>query len=189
MLITQQKVSPHQWIELYADYLWAYTIRRIEDREQARDLVQDTFLAALEHIDKFEAKCSERSWLTAILKKKIFDVYRNRSRQHVSLLEEDISFFDPELNNWKKVHRPVPFGIEQGDLLKNRELKIVLQNCLQKLPPLWLAVFSRKHINGESTKSICSELNISDANFWVIIHRSKVNLRASLARISYTVFR
>jgi RNA polymerase sigma-70 factor (ECF subfamily) len=182
MLMTQLKVSPHQWVELYADYLYAYTITRIGDGEQARDLVQDTFLAALERIDKFEGKCSEKSWLTAILKNKIFDVYRNRSKQCVELFEEDMRFFDPELHNWKKESRPEPFGIEQGDPLQNKELKVVLQNCLQKLPPLWLAVFSRKHIDDESTQTICSELNISDANFWVIIHRSKVNLRALLQK-------
>lgn len=180
--MTQLKAPPHQWVEFYADYLYAYTIKRVRDREQARDLVQDTFLAALERTDKFDGRCSERSWLTAILKNKIFDVYRKRSRQCVALLEEDMWFFDPELDNWKKKHRPDPFGIEQGDPLQNKELRVVLQNCLQKLPPLWLVVFSRKHIDDEPTKTICSELNISDANFWVIIHRSKVNLRASLQK-------
>ena len=63
----------------HADYLYAYAISRISDEEQARDLVQETFLAALEKVDKFEGKSSERTWLTAILRNKIIDVYRKKS--------------------------------------------------------------------------------------------------------------
>jgi DNA-directed RNA polymerase specialized sigma24 family protein len=39
-----------------------------------------------------------------------------------------------------------------------------------------------KHVEDESTKTICSELKVSDANFWVIIHRAKLNLKACLQR-------
>jgi RNA polymerase sigma-70 factor (ECF subfamily) len=53
---------------------------------------------------------------------------------------------------------------------------------MQKLPVLWLAVFTMKHIDDESTKVICTELKVSDANFWVIIHRAKLNLRACLQK-------
>ncbi|OKS88052.1 sigma-70 family RNA polymerase sigma factor [Mucilaginibacter polytrichastri] len=189
MLITQLKLNPHQWVELYADYFYAYTITRIGDSERARDLVQDTFMAALERTDKFEGRCSERTWLTAILKNKIIDVYRKRSIQSttkcVEVFDDDTQFFDPELNNWKKEHWPEPFGIEQGDPLQNKDLKIILQTCMQKLPPLWLAVFSMKHVDDESTTTICSELKISDSNFWVIIHRAKVNLRACLQKTGF----
>jgi len=186
ILPTQQTANPHRWVEMYADYLYAYAIARIADKEQARDLVQETFLAALERVDKFEGKSSERTWLTAILKNKIIDVYRKRSRlsstQGIEVSEDETQFFDPEMNNWKKEHRPETFGIEEGDPLQNKELKGILRICMQKLPPLWLAVFSMKHVDEESTTTICSELKVSDANFWVIIHRAKVNLRACLQR-------
>ena len=72
-------LNPHQWVISYADYLYAYAIRRINDEELAKDLVQETFLAALEKAATFEGKSSERTWLTAILKNKIIDVYRKKS--------------------------------------------------------------------------------------------------------------
>jgi RNA polymerase sigma-70 factor (ECF subfamily) len=173
-------------VGLYADYLYSYAITRIGDEEQARDLVQETFLAALERVSKFESKSSERTWLTAILKNKIIDIYRKKSKlpiaASIEVMEEDTQFFDPELNNWQKEHWPEPFGIGQDDPLQNKELKLILRNCMQKLPPLWLAVFSMKHVDDESTTTICSELKVSDAHFWVIIHRAKVNLRACLQR-------
>src|ERR1700752_3746381 len=72
-------LDPRQWVKAHADYLYAYTLSRINNEEQAKDLVQETFLAALEKADKFEGKSSERTWLTAILKNKIIDIYRKRS--------------------------------------------------------------------------------------------------------------
>jgi len=39
-----------------------------------------------------------------------------------------------------------------------------------------------KHIDDEETTTICTELKVSPANFWVIIHRTKLNLRACLQR-------
>jgi RNA polymerase sigma factor (sigma-70 family) len=78
-MLTQTLLDPHKWVDNYADYLYAYAISRINDEEQARDLVQEVFLAALERADKFEGKSTERTWLTAILKNKIVDIYRKRS--------------------------------------------------------------------------------------------------------------
>ena len=56
------------------------------------------------------------------------------------------------------------------------------QKCLQKLPSLWNAVFTMKHIEDTATEIICTELRVTQANFWVIIHRAKVNLRACLQK-------
>ena len=72
-------LNPRQWVAAHADYLYAYAITRINDEEQAKDLVQETFLAALEKVNNFEGKSSERTWLTAILRNKIIDVYRKKS--------------------------------------------------------------------------------------------------------------
>ena len=59
-------INPHRWIEKYADYLYAYAVFRVDDSEQAKDLVQETFLAALEKIEKFEGRSSEITFLTSI---------------------------------------------------------------------------------------------------------------------------
>lgn len=181
-----ERSEPHTWVALYADYLYAYAITRINDEEQVRDLVQETFLAALERLDRFEGKSSERTWLTAILKNKIIDVYRKNSRlpftQLVGEQEEEMQFFDPQLNNWKTEHWPQAFGVEDKDPLHDKELNQMLKLCMAKLPALWLAIFTMKHMDEESTATICTELKVSDANLWVIIHRAKVNLRSCLQK-------
>jgi RNA polymerase sigma-70 factor (TIGR02943 family) len=181
-------INPHQWVAKHADYLYTYAITRVNDAEQARDLVQETFLAALEKINKFEGRSTERTWLMAILKNKVIDVYRKRAsglaKNTEALITEDEEqdFFNRDYGNWKVEHWPQEFGIEDDNALENKEFIHILQKCMQKLPGLWLSVFTMKHMDDQPTETICSELKVTPANFWVIIHRTKVNLRSCLQK-------
>lgn len=181
-------LHPQSWVSKHADYLYSYALTRINDEEQARDLVQETFLAALEKAHKFEGRSSERTWLTAILKFKVIDLYRKNASgfsKHIdqSTAEtEHQNFFDPDDGHWNDQHRPKEFGIEQLDVLENKELQKILQLCMKKLPALWLSVFTMKHMDEEATEHICRELKVSASNFWVIIHRAKVSLRSCLQK-------
>jgi RNA polymerase sigma-70 factor (ECF subfamily) len=181
-------VAPHLWVDKYADYLFAYACLRLDDEELARDLVQDTFLGALERVDKFDGQHLEKTWLTAILKNKIFDVYRKKSSRPKSQSlsnatdPENEEFFETDNGHWKEQHNPAAFAIEQPDALHNKEFQGVLQSCVKKLPPLWASVFVMKHMDEESSETICKELRLTSSNYWVIIHRSKVQLRSCLQK-------
>lgn len=181
-------LDPRNWIRNYADYLYSYAITRINDQEQARDLVQETFLAALESLSRFEGKSTEKTWLTAILKNKIIDLYRKKSsglQAKTEVLEEEQEqqdFFDEKDGHWNQAHRPTEFAAPVETDLQHKEFERTLQACMKKLPNLWYAVFSMKHLEEESTEMICSSLKVTPANFWVIIHRSKLNLRACLQK-------
>ncbi|MEO5943613.1 MAG: sigma-70 family RNA polymerase sigma factor [Ferruginibacter sp.] len=177
--------QPHLWIDSYADYLYSYAMYRIKDEETARDLVQETFLAALQKVDTFEGKSSEKTWLTAILKYKIIDVYRTKSRTVAAMdcthAIASKNFFQED-GHWNVEDRPAAFGIEHIDKLEHKEFENILVKCMQKLPALWMTVFNMKFMEEEHAEKICSELKISSGNYWVIIHRAKVNIRACLQK-------
>jgi RNA polymerase sigma-70 factor (TIGR02943 family) len=181
-------IDPHQWVARFADYLYMYALIRVNDEDLARDLVQETFLAALERLDQFEGRSTESTWLTAILRNKIIDIYRKRSSGLAKVTEalhaeqEQQDFFDPADGHWNEPYRPREIGAEDKDPLLNKELAHILQMCLQKLPALWLAVFTMKHMEEQPTDIICHDLKVTPSNFWVIIHRTKLNLRACLQR-------
>ncbi len=175
--------EPRHWVQRYADHLYSYALARLDHEEQARDLVQETFLAALEKVGQFQGKSSERTWLTAILKYKIIDVYRGRNsglRTQRIDEEPELEFFEQDNGHWKEEYSPRPMRTEGADLLENKELAAILKKCFQKLPALWLAVFTMKHIDDASTETICQDLKVTPSNFWVIIHRAKLNLRACI---------
>ena len=61
----KHELHPNTWIDKYADYLFNYTITRVNDRDTAQDLVQETFFAGLKSKDNFKGDASERTWLVS----------------------------------------------------------------------------------------------------------------------------
>jgi len=182
-----KEAGPNLWVGMYADYLDSYAYMRINDTELAKDLVQETFLAGLEGWDKFSRQSSEKTWLTGILKNKIYDVYRKKSRGAKSepLAAEPVEqddFFESDSGHWKQGRYPEAFGIEEPSNLEDKEFDGILKSCMAKLPPLWSSVFKMKHIDEEPSEEICSRLAITASNFWVISHRVKVSLRDCLQK-------
>lgn len=176
-------IQAERWVKDFADYLFHYAHQRVDDVELSNDLVQDTFLSALESRDKFEGRSSELTWLRAILKNKIIDHYRKQSSGLNKIIvsvpeskEEAQSFFDDN-GIWKDEFAPKPFHSRPDDKLLAREFYKVLELCMKRLPALWSAVFTMKHIDEEESSVICQAMKITNANYWVIIHRAKLNLR------------
>src|SRR5688572_20288032 len=70
------QLDPSRWVDNYTDYLFSYAFFKTGSREEAEDLVQETFLSAYKNKEGFRGQSSEKTWLTSILKNKITDYYR-----------------------------------------------------------------------------------------------------------------
>ena len=68
------------YVELYSDSLYTWAFNKTSDKETAEDLVQETFLAAVQGFAKFESKREPKTWLISILRNKIADHYRKSYR-------------------------------------------------------------------------------------------------------------
>ena len=167
-------IDPNQWINLYSDYLFNYTISRVNDREIAKDLVQDTFVAGLKSMKNFKGDASERTWLISILKRKIIDYYR-KINSNKGKAEVRINYSDEESEgDWLEERVADPFDKTAEDQLENSELGDAIYDCLGKLPEKQAQVFKMKTILNYETEAICNELGITPSNLWVIIHRARV---------------
>ena len=54
---------PEQWVDLYGDYLYRYALSRLKNPDQASDCVQDTFLAGIKSLEKFDGRMDIKFWL------------------------------------------------------------------------------------------------------------------------------
>lgn len=169
----KHEIHPDKWIDLYADYLFNYTVTRVSDREIAQDLVQDTFFAGLKSMKNFKGEASERTWLISILKRKIIDHYR-KINSNKGKAEVRIQYNDAETEgDWLEERVADPFDKTAEDDMQNSELGDAIHNCLSKLPTKQADVFKMKTILNYETEVICNELNITASNLWVIIHRAR----------------
>ncbi len=172
-----------KWVNEYGDMLYRYAIPRVNDKEIAKDLVQDTFLAAWRNHDNFKGEISEKNWLFTILKNKIIDHYRKASTRLTEGLPDNTNdpFFD-EAEHWTEQTGPKEWGIDYTQGVEKREFYEILNRCRKKLKDIQSAVFAMKYLDGLESEEICKELNISASNFWVLVHRAKLNLRACLEK-------
>ncbi|MEN1784722.1 MAG: sigma-70 family RNA polymerase sigma factor [Bacteroidota bacterium] len=173
-------LQPENWIDRYADYLYNYAIARVSDTEQAKDLVQETFVAGLNAAENFKGDAAERTWLIAILKHKIIDHYRKRNSKK-GKAEVRISNMSTESEgDWLQERVADPFNPSGDDTLENEELRLAIQGCISKLPKKQATIFNMKTIQGMATEDICNELGINPSNLWVIIHRARTSLMGCL---------
>lgn len=166
-----------EWVEKYTGELLSWAIHKISDAELAKDLVQDTFLAAAEKYREFRGESSSKTWLFSILNYKIIDVYRKKVKQSVSFDENNLPGYFDEEGSWKDEARPRQWHEEEEHLLDNIEFQAVLKKCLEILPEKWNACLRLKYIMNKNGAEICQELGILPTNFWQIVHRAKMQMR------------
>ncbi|MCK0156176.1 sigma-70 family RNA polymerase sigma factor [Cellulophaga sp. F20128] len=174
-------LNPDLWVDAYADYLFNYAVVRVSDSEIAKDLVQETFFAGLKSAKNFKGDAAERTWLIAILKRKVIDHYRkinsNKGKAEVRMSYNTTT--DTE-GDWLEEQVADPFSLLDTSDLENEELGLAIQDCISKLPKKQALVFTKKTIQGISTEDICNELDINPSNLWVIIHRARTGLMECL---------
>lgn len=185
-------LNPDKWIDLYADILFSYAIMRVNKRETAEDLVQETFLAAYKAKDSFLQEASEKTWLIAILKRKIIDYYRKKSTQNeLNVFDRNTNdnfinhFFETESRNeghWADTASPTLWSKTFETEVEAGEFNNILKNCLSKLPEKYRAVFVLKNMEDLDSEEICKELNITASNYWTLMHRAKLQLRECLEK-------
>jgi RNA polymerase sigma-70 factor (TIGR02943 family) len=174
------ELNPDGWVSEHGDYLFSFAISRISSSVQAEDLVQETMLSAYQARDKFRGGSSERTWLISILKRKIIDHYRKQSRNPESLTDD---FSTPlykggtKGGTWIEEHAPGSWDPHKLDDEDDQALMKVIQNCISLLSPKMAASFNMKTLDEISTEEICKELDISESNLWVLLHRSRLQLR------------
>lgn len=180
--MSSEKLSPEQWVDRYADYLYNYTIVRVNDHIVAQDLVSETFLAGLKSKENFKGEATERTWLVAILKRKIIDHYR-RTNSKKGQAEVNMSATrgkDGEPIDWFE-ERVEDEGQQNAlDRIQNEELGQAIIGCLESINEKQAAIFKMKTIEGMDTEAICKEFDITPSNLWVIIHRARKALAECL---------
>ncbi len=177
------QINPNKWIDLYSDYLFNYTITRVNDREIAKDLIQDTFFAGLKSMKNFKGEASERTWLISILKRKIIDYYRKiNSNKGQAEVRMNYSNAEDNEGDWLEERVEDEGYLNAQDTLENTELGDAIYECLDKLPEKQATVFKMKTILNYETEAICNELKITPSNLWVIIHRARTAMAACMEK-------
>ncbi len=170
-------------LETHRRYLLRIATLQLRDAALAEDVVQDTLVAAIQGEKGFSGKSSLRTWLTGILKHKVVDAIRQKTRMPTlpSVEEEcrvdDFDALFDETGHWANM--PADWGNPESQLSEQQFFE-AMQACLEKLPANTARVFVMREVMELETDEICVELTITSNNLWVILHRARLALRQCL---------
>lgn len=182
-LPAQQPFDPNTLVDQYADYLFRYALLHLRDRSRAEDMVQETFLAALESYASFNGQSSMKTWLLGILKHKIVDDFRKNWRQtqlttneiESDLVEGPSLAFSPVASDDRFIstewHADPQARIERKAFWK------LLAEGLAGLNSRTATAFALREIEQLSARDVCERMQISESNLWVMLHRARRHLR------------
>ncbi len=190
MLLSAAMDTPNQLGEaLLAEHrpvLFRYALLQLKDNELADDAVQETLLAAWQSSANFEGKAGLRTWLIGILKHKIADHWRRSAREVVTAEFDQIDNGEGEadedaffMSNGHWNGGPSTWNDPEA-ALKQQEFWAIYETCQNNLPPKMAKVFMLRELVGLEAEEVCRETGLSDANYWVTMHRARLRLRECL---------
>ncbi|MFA6051505.1 MAG: sigma-70 family RNA polymerase sigma factor [Methylobacter sp.] len=166
--------------------LFRYALLQLRDSELADDAVQETLLAAWQSASGFEGKASLRTWLIGILKHKIADHWRRSAREAEAPAFTQTDEDDGEtgeddffMSNGHWNGDPKTWADPEA-ALKQQEFWTIYEMCQTSLPPKMAKVFMLRELVGMEANEVCLEAGLSEANYWVTMHRARLRLRECL---------
>jgi RNA polymerase sigma-70 factor (ECF subfamily) len=186
--VTDSVFSSFDALARHRPYLCRYAFSRLRDRGAAEDVVQETLMAAVEGQAKFRGESALLTWLTGILKHKIVAWQRREARNPSRVTTPSRIDLDGELEQTadalfdsagRWVNPPSAWPNPEQSF-ENQQFWKMFESCLADLSPASARAFYLREIQGMEGKEICAELDISESNCWVMLHRARMSLRQKI---------
>jgi RNA polymerase sigma-70 factor (ECF subfamily) len=188
MMGDEGNLDPEGWVDRHGDVMFRYALRWLRSTELAEEIVQESFLEALSARDTYQGRSSERTWLIGILRHKLLDHDRRVNRER-RCNGREIRFDDVLERSFDRRGRwrvtPARWRGDPASDLERREFWTAVAECLKALPPGLSDAFLLRELDGLETDDICENLQISPANLWQRLHRSRMLLRDCLERLGF----
>jgi RNA polymerase sigma-70 factor (ECF subfamily) len=161
----------------------------VRDRSVAEEVAQETWLAVLNGIDRFEGRSSFKTWLFRILtnRAKTRGQRERRSVPFSSLGDPEEPAVDPGrfrpegeqyAGGWTEF--PVAWEGDPEERLLAGEARALILDTIAELPPNQRAVITLRDIEGFDADDVCNVLDVSDTNQRVLLHRARSKVRQAL---------
>lgn len=180
------------FIETLRKQMVGFASLQLNDPHLAEDAVQEALIGALKNAGAFGGKAALKTWIFAILKNKIADILRSRSRmiEASSLLREDeededfAALFDAH-GHWTREDQPERWDHPEG-ALQQQQFWRIFEACLERLPPQQARIFMMREFVELETDEICQAVGMTQNNLFVSLHRSRLRLRECLENNWFT---
>lgn len=148
-----------------------------QNREDAEDVLQETFLRAYEHLDQFQGNSKFYTWIVRIaVNQALMKLRRRRTDKSVSLDESIDTGEDTvtrEIAAWDE---------DPEQRFSREELGEILDSAIQTLAPSYRSVFLLRDVDDLSTEETAEALGLSVPAVKSRLLRARLQLREKLTR-------
>lgn len=165
-------------------YLLRFARLQLRHDNWAEDAVSETLLAALSKPQSFNNRSQLKTWLIGILKHKVIDLIRSNAR----LVALPDACADDESDELDRIafkadghfaQAPNDWG-DPDKTLQQAQFFLVLDACMERLPPAMGRLFLMREWLELSSQEICKELSLTPTNLYVQLHRARLRLQECL---------
>jgi RNA polymerase sigma-70 factor (ECF subfamily) len=164
----------------------------VADREVAEEVVQDTWMAVIESLNRFEGRSSLRTWICGILIHKAKD-RGVREKRHTTFSafeshdDDNDEAVDPfrfqQSGEWAGhwAFPPQPWDDQTPEkLLASKQAVGCMHRAIEALPEILKEVLILRDVEGVEAKEVCEMLNITETNLYVRLHRARERVRVAV---------
>jgi RNA polymerase sigma-70 factor (ECF subfamily) len=168
----------------------------VSTRASAEEVVQETWLAVIEQLDRFEGRSSMRTWVFRILENQA----RSRGVRDARAVPWSSAFGndathdgdptvdparfrgagDPWPHHWTSAGLPAVWQPPPEDAAVAAEVRRQLRTAMDELPARQRTVVELRDVHGLTADEVCERLGVSAANQRILLHRGRARLRARL---------
>lgn len=161
-------------VDLYTDKIFHLANRMLGNRQEAEDIVQETFLRVYKNLGKYDVNQKFSTWIYRIATNLCIDRLRRRKFQY-SL---DAEVADGEGLDWYAMLASDEAGPEQKLILS--EMQLQLHKAIESLPDKYKSVVILRYLHDLSLQEISEVLDMPVTTIKTRVHRGREFLRKKL---------
>jgi len=161
-------------VNRYERKIFRLTMNITRNREDAEDAMQDAFMKAFSHLDRFHEESRFYTWLVRIAANEALMRLRKRRPNQFSLdepIESEDDFVPQQIEDW---------GPSPEQRFAQTEMRDILRGVIEELPHDFRIVFLLRDVEGLSTEETAGAVGISEAAVKSRLLRARLKLRKKL---------
>src|ERR1700678_2480544 len=148
-----------------------------QNREDAEDVLQETFLKAYEHLDQFQGNSKFYTWIVRIAVNQALMKLRKRRSDRAVSLDEQIDTGEDTV-----VREIAAWDPDPEQRYSREELHTIMPSVIDELAPIYRTVFTLRDVDGLSTEETSEALDLSVPAVKSRLLRARLQLRDKLTR-------
>ena len=164
-------------VRTYTARLLAVARRILGSPEEAKDVVQETFLAAFQSLDRFRGEANLGTWLSRIAVNQCLMKLRSRRRRPEQSIEDLLPTFLPDGH---QVRESALWEVSMDTVVERNEIHLLVRRAIDRLPASYRTVLLLRDIEELSTEEVAGMLGVTSNTIKVRLHRARQALRTLL---------